>query len=197
MEQLSFRGNVLSSDMELVRSVVQSAGYFSPEEIDIAVELVQERLRIGAKSGYEFLFARQGEDVVGYCCFGPIPCTQSSYDIYWIAVRDSFRNKGIGKAILKRVEEVIAELGGTRMYVETSSRPQYLSTRSFYKCCGYEQAASFEDFYAPGDGKIIFQKLVAPNHTSSTAEAYTIEKPWSTGKVVAESGLVMANNAAG
>jgi hypothetical protein len=31
-----------------------------------------------------------------------------------------------------------------------------LPTHRFYERCGYRQAAFLEDFYAPGDGKVIF-----------------------------------------
>jgi hypothetical protein len=48
------------------------------------------------------------------------------------------------------------------VYAETSSRPQYEPTRSFYRACGYRLEARLEDFYAPGDGKVIFLKVLGP-----------------------------------
>ena len=58
----------------------------------------------------------------------------------------------------------MAEQGRFRVYVETSTRPQYAPTRAFYLACGYQLAAELPDFYAPGDGKAIFLKLLtAPN----------------------------------
>jgi hypothetical protein len=44
--------------------------------------------------------------------------------------------------------------------VETSSRPLYEPTRRFYLACGYRLEAQLEDFYAPGDGKVIFLKVL-------------------------------------
>jgi hypothetical protein len=46
------------------------------------------------------------------------------------------------------------------VYVETSSRDQYEPTRRFYLKCGYRVDAVLEDFYAPGDGKVIFVKAL-------------------------------------
>jgi hypothetical protein len=45
--------------------------------------------------------------------------------------------------------------------VETSTRAQYEPTRTFYERCGYEIAAELPDFYAPGDGKAIFVRVLA------------------------------------
>ncbi len=47
------------------------------------------------------------------------------------------------------------------VYVETSTRPQYAPTRSFYLACGYHLVAELPDFYAPRDGKAIFLKILS------------------------------------
>ena len=159
-DSLSFRQDVILTDRDDIREIVTSSGFFSSEEIGIAVELVDERLVEGEKSGYFFLFAETGGSVVGYVCFGPIPGSLHSYDLYWIAVHENFRRQGIGKDLLTKSEELIAGRGGRRIYIETSSRPQYRPTQAFYKGCGYQETAFLEDFYAPGDGKIILVKTV-------------------------------------
>ncbi len=155
---VAYRQEVFDRDRELVRAVVRSSGFFSDAEIDVAVELVEERLRQGEKSGYFFLFAELGGELAGYACFGPIPGTQQSYDFYWLAVADHLRHQGLGKAILSNSEILIGHRGGSRIYVETSSRPQYAGTVAFYQGCGYRETAFLEDFYAPGDGKIVMLK---------------------------------------
>jgi GNAT superfamily N-acetyltransferase len=158
--QFVWREEPRASDANIVRDIITSSGFFSKEEIDVAVELVQERLNKGVSSGYYFLFADKGEEVIGYSCFGPIPCTIESYDIYWIAVQERLRGSGLGKEILERVEQKIRHMGGKRIYVETSSRDQYKPTRSFYTRCGYKEEATLRDFYSLGDSKIIYLKVL-------------------------------------
>ncbi len=131
---------------------------FSPAEIQIAAELVSEFLKEGANSGYLFTVAESEGDVIGYACFGPIPCTVSSYDLYWIAVHPSWQHSGIGGRLLDDIERWIADKGGTRMYVDTSGRDAYVSTRAFYERMGYTRAAVLPDFYSPGDDKVIYVK---------------------------------------
>ncbi len=157
---MRFREAPVQGDRKRVREIIASSGFFSHEEIEVADELVQERLGKGISSGYLFLFAEVEGRVVGYACYGPIPCTLQSYDLYWIAVEETLRGAGVGRELLRRSEQAMARAGGTRIYVETSSREQYGSTRAFYDACGYGEAAVLEDFYSPGDHKVIYLKVL-------------------------------------
>ena len=62
----------------------------------------------------------------------------------------------------------IVATGGTRIYVETSHRADYQATRGFYERCGYQLAAVLDDFYAPGDSKATYFKVIGPKTQSST-----------------------------
>ena len=160
--KLTYRTEVRPEDRQAVRAILESTGFFYPEEIGVAVELVEERLQRGEASGYHFEFAEAGGEVAGYTCYGPIACTRASFDLYWIGVRQEHRRAGLGRRLLARAEEQIRRFGGQRIYVETSSRAQYEPTRRFYLSCGYRLEAQLEDFYAPGDGKTIFLKVLKP-----------------------------------
>ncbi len=153
---IKYRSTVESADSDRIRRIVDSSGFFNPEEAEVAVELVGERLIKGEKSGYFFIFAEMEERTVGYACFGPIAGTQCSFDLYWIAVDQDFRGQRIGKDLLKKSEEAMRAMNGHRIYVETSSRNQYEPTRNFYINNGYLLEATLKDFYAPGDSKYIY-----------------------------------------
>lgn len=155
---LTYRESVRPEDAEAVRRIVSSTGYFNDEERAIAVELVEERLDRGEASDYHFLFAERGGRMLGYTCFGPIPATRFSWDLYWIAVDGEQRGGGIGRRLIERTERIIARRGGRRVYAETSGRAQYESTRGFYRACGYVEEAILAEFYAPGDAKHFFVK---------------------------------------
>ncbi|HNQ23285.1 MAG TPA: GNAT family N-acetyltransferase [Phycisphaerae bacterium] len=155
---LTLRDTVTADDVTVVRQLVASTGFFSAGEVEVAVELVTERLHRGPESGYLFLFGDCDGHPVGYVCYGPIACTVGSFDLYWIVTRQDRRHAGIGTFLLYESERRMAATGGRAVYVETSSRPQYEPTRRFYERRGYRQAALLPDFYAPGDGKVIFAK---------------------------------------
>lgn len=145
-------------DQGAVRELTAATGFFSDEEIAVAVELVAARLGQGLASGYRFIFLERDGALDGYVCFGPIPLTRSSYDLYWIAVRPAAQRTGLGRRLMHLAEDATRELGGTAMYVETSTRAQYSPTRAFYQRLGYRLAAKLPDFYGPGDGQIILTK---------------------------------------
>jgi len=153
---LLLRDDVRPSDTQAVREIVLATGMFHDYEVDVAVELVAERLARGPASGYFFVFAEQGGRVVGYACYGPIACTAGSFDLYWIAVRPDCQGQGLGRALLAASEERIAAADGRCIYIETSCRKQYAPTRAFYERCGYRLEATLRDFYAPGDDKAIY-----------------------------------------
>lgn len=153
------RDAVHGQDVERVRALVADTGFFRPDEVAVAVELVEDRLAKGLQaSGYHFLFADQGDRLGGYACFGPIPCTLTSWDLYWIAVAPMAQGRGLGRALMQAVEEAVRAADGLSVYIETSSRPQYDPTRAFYLACGYRIEHVFDDFYAPGDGKTVYRK---------------------------------------
>ncbi len=158
---ITLRRQVKPSDLRRIASLVRESGYFSEREVAVARELVRERLSRGTRSGYFFLFAdHQQYTPLGYTCYGPIPGTEDRYDLYWIVVATMFRGHGIGRLLLSETERLIAQRGGTILFVETSSRPLYEPTRRFYHSCQYREEATVHDFYAPGDHKLIFSKTL-------------------------------------
>ena len=158
---LVLRDQPVPRDVGNIRHLVESTGFFSSEEVEVAGELVAERIAKGRESGYEFIIADHVEGLMGYACFGPIPCTSSSYDLYWIAAHHDFQGRGLGRWLLMEAEKRIKASGGTRIYVETSQRLQYAGTRNFYERCGYRLEAVLKDFYAAGDCKAVFSKSLA------------------------------------
>ncbi len=157
--RLSFRTALTRADRDRIGELVAGTGFFSPAEVAIAVELCDAALAKGAtESGYHFLLADEGTRLVGYSCFGPIPATAASWDLYWIAVDRSCQSKGYGRVLLAESERAIAALGGRNVYVETSGRTQYTPTRRFYETNAYDTLARYLDFYADGDDKVVYVK---------------------------------------
>ncbi len=157
---LHWRYVLEEQDPRRIRQLVTATGFFNAEEIGVAEELVRERLQRGAESGYFFVIAEHYGRMIGYACYGPIAGSANSFDLYWIAVHPDFQRRGMGRRLIEESERLIHQAGGRRIYIETSQRADYASTRIFYQSCGYDLEAVLEDFYAPGDGKAIFRKVM-------------------------------------
>ncbi|MFH1030287.1 MAG: GNAT family N-acetyltransferase [bacterium] len=158
--KISFRYELEANDKDLVAQITGSSRCFSEKEVSVAIELVEERLAKGEKSGYYFIFSEHLEKILGYICFGPDAGTESSYHIYWLAVDNEHRKEGIGRCLLQEAEKVIRKMGGSHIYIETSSRDCYMPARVFYEKNGYKREALLEDFYSEGDGKVIYSKKI-------------------------------------
>lgn len=156
-------------DVDDVRALVARTGAFSNAEVAIAVELVAETLDQGATAGYEFVFAERARRLAGYTCFGPIPETVGSYDLYWIAVQPDEHGRGLGAALLAKSEARIAAAGGRHVWVDTSSRRDYAAAHRLYKAAGYREAARLVDFYGPGEAKLIFTKSLVVAGSGATS----------------------------
>ena len=154
------RKELLPGDDERIREVLESSGYFQAREIDVALELVQEALKKGDESGYYFMTAREKSRLTGYICYGPIPMTFNRWDIYWIAVDDRLRGRGIGGMLLEQTEDHIRTLGGRKTYIETSSSMLYAPTRRFHEKQGYILEAVQKDYYDDGDDRCLYVKVL-------------------------------------
>lgn len=156
----TIRTAVRPEDVQHIREIVVSTHFFYDYEVDVAVELAQETLDKGTESGYHFLFVELDGRTIAYSCFGLIPCTQSSFDLYWIVVHNDYRNHGIGKELLELTEKAVAKMGGTALYAETSSQEKYAPTRKFYLSNHYFEEARLKNFYQMDDDKIIYTKFL-------------------------------------
>jgi ribosomal protein S18 acetylase RimI-like enzyme len=156
--KLTYRDAVKKSDIEIVERLVTSTGVFNEAEVEIAIELVEDRLERGNDSEYFFVFAEENGVMLGYSCYGTISASDARYDLYWIAVDKTLHRRGIGRLLLAETEKKIRAAGGKRIYVETSSIPKYEPTRSFYAKSGYALASRLTDYYRDGDDLCIFMK---------------------------------------
>ncbi len=160
----------ISEDREAIKTILIDTQIFYQEEIDCALELIDIYLNNPSQKDYLIASALtptlpsptgwegKGERVVGYVCYGKAPLTNGAYDLYWIAVKSDYQRQGIGKNLLKYVEDEIVKFSGRILLAETSSRAVYEKTRQFYINNNFSEEARIKDFYSKGDDKIIYRK---------------------------------------
>jgi ribosomal protein S18 acetylase RimI-like enzyme len=166
---------MVAADRSGVFRILETAGNFTPEEVATALELIDEWLELGEHSGYlTYVLEARDEntsEVLGYVCFGPTPLTESTYDMYWIAVDKPKHRGGVGKKLMKFAEEEIVRRGGGMLLIETSSQETYGGTIQFYERTGYELVGKIPEYYKPGDDKLIFAKRLAAPVSQPAKEA--------------------------
>jgi len=145
------------TDREKIREVLEDVKAFTPEEILVALSLLDETFN--GSMPYCFLVAADEHDtVLGYICYGQVPMTSGTWDIYWIAVAKRFQRGHIGSLLLRGAEDEIRAQHGRLIIIETSTKPSYRSTRRFYEKMGYRAGAKIAKFYSERDDKLVYSK---------------------------------------
>jgi len=147
-----------AGDRPSMAHILESCGVFQPKEVAIGLELVDESLDPGPSTDYRWFVAEREGEVVGFACFGPVPLTVGTFDLYWIAVSPEALGSGVAKRLDEAVTEAVRGLGGRWLLAETSSTPPYAPAHAFYARRGYRLLERIEDFYRPGDDRLTYGK---------------------------------------
>ncbi len=147
-----------TADMPFLTDILQRCGAFTDEEVACALELLETVLNDPAQRDYRVTVANRADRALGYILYGPVPLTEGTYDIYWIAVAPECHGQGIGRQLLAHAEEEIRTARGRLICLETSSQGHYQRTRDFYRQAGYREESRIRDFYRPGDDRLTFVK---------------------------------------
>jgi ribosomal protein S18 acetylase RimI-like enzyme len=151
--------SLVLKDRAKLHSMLIETRLFIPEEIDVAMELIDIVLKDKNQKDYKIYCMVDDQDQpVGYICYGPAPMTQGTFDLYWIVVDPNFQGQGIGSKLLDFLEKVLKEMDGRMILVETSSIPEYEKTQRFYLQKGFNEVARVPDYYSPGNDRITYCK---------------------------------------
>jgi len=147
------------TDRAIIADLIVSVENFNQAEVECALELVDIYLNDPDQNDYRIAVAEDAASIVhAYACWGPVPLTKGTYDLYWIATHPNARGHGYGQALMNFVERNISENKGRLLLVETSAQESYESTIAFYRRLDYEEASRIKDFYDVGDDRLIFVK---------------------------------------
>ena len=142
-------------DVAPIEHALRATGNFSDVEITTGVNMVKQALEPGSDD-YEVVVAERDGGPLGYSLYGSTPFTHGTWDLYWIAVHPDAHGSGIGKTLLRAVEDDVRARGGRLVMIETSSRPDYEKARRLYDRGGYTLVVRIKDFYKDGDDKCVY-----------------------------------------
>ena len=104
---MNLRKKLVEADIEPVRQLLKDTGVFTPEEVDCGVELAEETL--AGADGYHWVLAEEDGRLLGVICYGSVPLTEGTWDLYWILRSPSANQKGVAAALLKVCEQDLRE----------------------------------------------------------------------------------------
>lgn len=152
MSALTIRA-LTRADLPAVALVLESTGLFSPDMLGPMAEPF-----LDGRAPHHWLVAREDARVVGFAYCEPERMTDGTFNLLAIAVAEDRQGRGVGKALVRALEERLRASGGRLLLVETSGLDAYTKTRAFYSGDGFHREAVIRDFYAAGEHKVIFRK---------------------------------------
>ncbi len=166
--------DLTQADIPRILDITRATGVFREEELAIADEVIHDAITPAGPSGglpverggmaaekehrsYYALGAEANGELAGWICWGKTPCTEGTWDLYWLAVDPGAYRGGVASALVAEMERRLQ--GAARLIsVDTSGRADYAPTRAFYEARGYKAVARVPDFYAPDDDQVIFTR---------------------------------------
>jgi ribosomal protein S18 acetylase RimI-like enzyme len=119
--------------------------YFVLEPKDREV-LEDPQGKIIAKGGRVFMALKDGE-AVG--CVALMKMDDGGYEVAKMTVSETLRGSGLGRRLMQKCIDVGAELGATRLYLETNAT--LAPALGLYRAMGFKDLAPVETPYARAD----------------------------------------------
>ncbi len=151
---------ITPADTDVLVELTDETGFFKPMEVETLREVLDDYHAVNHIHNHRGFAWEEGGKVLGYVYYAPAAMTDRTWYLYWIAVSKDTQGQGLGGRLLEFVEQDIRDQGGRLLLIETSSTPHYEPTRRFYLKYGYTLAANIPDYYADGDGLVVFSKRV-------------------------------------
>jgi ribosomal protein S18 acetylase RimI-like enzyme len=154
-------------DIAAILSIAEAIG-FQLSELEVVNKLLTEYFANGngrdslhnSHAGQFWLTNHQDNNgVMGVAYCEPERMTDRTWNLQLIAVHPDYQGQGHGGKLLRHVEETLRACGGRMLLVETLA--SFNLAQAFYRKYGYEEEVRIRDFYAAGDDKIVFRKVLS------------------------------------
>ena len=140
---------------EPLLSIIEASGQFDTDGLAHVANTLDEHFSNPGQAIW--LTAIDGEPVgVAYCA--PEPVTMGTWNLLMLWMKDGFSGQGFGSALVKEIESQLLARDARLLIVETSQLPAFEAARSFYERNGFKREAEIENFFAPGDNKVVYTK---------------------------------------
>ncbi len=153
---------MVQQDRAALHAMLIKTRAFTPQEIDVAMELIDIVLKDKNQKDYTiYCMVDEQDQPVGYICYGPVPMTDGTFDLYWIAVDPDLQSQGAGSKLMDFLEGELRKMGARMLLADTSSIAEYEKTRRFYEKKGFREVARVPDYYYVGNDRITFCKKLS------------------------------------
>ena len=143
------------ADTTALMAIAKAIG-FASYELDALTKMLVDSLGGGHALWLTDDDDQSGPVGVAYC--EPERMTDQTWNLQLIAMHPDHQRQGRGGKLLHHIEAMLKTRGGRLLLVETLASLD--QARAFYLKNGFEEEACIRDFYAAGDDKIVFRKIL-------------------------------------
>lgn len=147
------------SDTSALLALAEATGLFESNQIEELAQMPNQHFSNEADS-QDVWFTDDDNEPVGVAYVAPERMTEGTWNLYLIAIHPDHQRQGRGAALVRHVEQMLAERGERVLLVETSGLEEFEYVCAFYRKIGYDEEARIREFYKAGDDKIIFRKAL-------------------------------------
>ena len=152
----------IQTDSDALLAIIESSGQFDENGLAHVKETLNDYF--AGESEDLWFTADDGEPVgVAYCA--PEPVTDGTWNLLMLWTRRDRNGQGHGSALVNHLEQILTEREARLLIVETSGLPDFENARNFYDKCGFTQEARIKNFFAVGDDKIVYTKMLKTTGT--------------------------------
>ncbi|MEM6578249.1 MAG: GNAT family N-acetyltransferase [Pseudomonadota bacterium] len=99
-------------------------------------------------------------EAVGFCYTAHEALTDGTWNMLALAVHPKVQRKRLGAKLVRGAEQHLIGLKQRMLIIETSGSEDFALAREFYTQNGFVEEARIRDFWANGDDKIVFRKVL-------------------------------------
>ncbi|MBD3885920.1 GNAT family N-acetyltransferase [Phormidium tenue FACHB-886] len=154
------------NDMPAILSIAEAIG-FQSGELEVVNKLLidyfvdgngSDSLQNDSAQRFWLTSHQDNSEIIGVAYCEPERMTDQTWNLQLIAVHPNHQGQGHGGKLLRHVEETLKARSGRMLLVETLA--SFDLAQAFYRKHGYEEEACIRDFYAAGDDKVVFRKVL-------------------------------------
>jgi GNAT superfamily N-acetyltransferase len=149
--------HLLPDLVSLLQDVVHngaSVGFLPPLAADLAEQYWRETLSEVTRGERVLLTAVENGEVVGGVQLALATKQNALHraEVQKLIVRSSFRNRGIGTALLREVEKAAKHMGRTLLFLDTEAGS---AAEKLYPMCGYSRAGEIPQYARRTDQSLV------------------------------------------
>lgn len=155
----------VAADLPALSAIAAATEMFVGDELSSFVAIMEAHLAAvgrGETPPEALIVATAGDDpatpLLGAAYFAPEVMAQGVFNLLFIGVSPTARNRRVGAALLSAFEDAAFAAAARLAIIETASADMFAPAWALYRRAGYEQDGRIRDFYDDGLDKIIFRK---------------------------------------